>query len=96
MTHRRKSEPHIPLDRLKRAISATIGFVPVALVILQESEGYLPAEIVAAGTGTLVVVSRILSDPALQTWAMTYAPWMYGTDNRPNNGKQDEVDGTAH
>lgn len=53
-----------------------MGFIPVALVILEESKDVLPAELAAAATGALMVASRVLANPATRAWLAHYAPWL--------------------
>lgn len=80
MTHRKIKEPekrrarHI--DTARRWVAAAVGFIPVALLILEESKDVLPAELAAAATGALLVVSRVLSSPVTQAWIAHYAPWL--------------------
>lgn len=79
MTHRKQEKKYHhekAADKIRRFISAAVGFIPVAIVILEESRDLLPAELAAAASGTLLVVSRILANPATRSWLVVFAPWL--------------------
>lgn len=83
MTHRKQVQrtwPAKTADRIRRFISAAVGFIPVAIVILEESRDLLPAELAAAASGTLLVVSRVLANPATRSWLVVFAPWLLSSD----------------
>ena len=80
MTHRREltasERAARARDLARRATAAAIGFIPVAIVIIEESKDYLPAELAAAALGALAVASRVLANPATLAWIAHYAPWL--------------------
>lgn len=83
MTHRRQERrtwQEKTADNIRRFIAALVGFIPVALVIMEESRDLLPAELAAAASGTLLVVSRVLANPATRSWLIVFAPWLLPSD----------------
>lgn len=83
MTHRRQEKrtwQAKTADKLRRFTAALVGFVPVAIVIIEESRDLLPAELAAAASGTLIVVSRVLANPATRSWLVVFAPWLLSSD----------------
>lgn len=98
MTHRRQEHrtwQEKTADKLRRFISALVGFVPVARVIIEESRDLLPAELAAAASGTLLVVSRILANPATRSWLDVFAPWLLSSDPRTSE-YEDREHGAAN
>lgn len=83
MTHRKQEKrtwQSKTADKIRWLISAAVGFIPVAIVILEESRDLLPAELAAAASGTLLVVSRVLANPATRSWLEVFAPWLLSSD----------------
>ena len=83
MTHRKQEQRTWrakTADNLRRFIAALVGFIPVAIIIIEESRDLLPAELAAAASGTLIVVSRVLANPATRSWLVVFAPWLLPSD----------------